>query len=447
VQETCMTMQRMRALEAVGPGCDPLLLNPFAESRCVEAEAEAAAVVAASGAAVALADASSSAADPLVSDATPFVSSIASSIRRAEEIRRSKSSWLFAVLPGLQNKEQEQHEEDIDPELDGAHYKTADELLLLNNAHDQPFSLKNFTYAAKLFAYELEPLMRGIACMKYLRDWENPIVTLLTVICLMQMCIRDCLGYLPAVVMLINIGVIGVLKYYPDALAIALGSEEEDAARLKAAHAAAGNMNAGMNEEGIVGATPMSPASTTELREYLDDPAALSDADRPHAVKSIVVASSPARPAKIATAVPVAQPIAAGGAVKEAGFFDKLVHYRDVATKTRNYLHSIQNGIGRQNIKMMKIEGLYKWRSPQVTQRYLGIMCGAFVVLALIPFRFIFPFIGQRSTYAGTRPHAHIHTRTYTHTLRQSRKPIHVHERTQINRQTYVAPAHSLMPW
>jgi hypothetical protein len=377
VQETCMTVQRMRALEAVGHGCNPLLLNPFPgynlqalpSSKPRPAE-----------------DTSSSSSAP---EAPSFVSSIQASISRAETIRKSKSSWLFKVLPGLQNKEQE-NAEDIDPELAAQQYKTAEELLKLQQAHEQPFSLKNFAYNVKLFRYEIEPLMLFIALVKRVRDWENPIVTLMTVMMLLNMSYRDYLMYLPALLILINIVIVAVLRYYPNAIWVALGGPQAEAA---------GGGPPQIEKGGADGAMR---AEAKEEVEASTDFAATS---------ASAASSSSSAKSSIPTAQPVAHSVGGHATKKDKdepeGLLAKLKNYRDVAVKTKDYLHSVQNNIAEQNVKFMKVEGLYKWRSPLVTQKFFAMLCGGFLVMVFIPFRFIFPVLGQATRNSGSERRIH----------------------------------------
>ncbi len=44
-------------------------------------------------------------------------------------------------------------------------------------------------------------------------------------------------------------------------------------------------------------------------------------------------------------------------------------------------------------MKLLKIEGLYKWRSYNATKKWLFMLTIALFVLIFIPFRYIFPLI------------------------------------------------------
>ena len=365
VQETCMTIQRMRALESVGHGCDPLLLNPFPgyDLNLSLKPQEKLAVKQANG----MAEEVGAGVVPSPASASSFVSSIQDSINRADAIRKSKSSWLFKVLPGLQNKEEENLQEDIDPELAALKYKTAEELLKLRQGHEQPFSLKNFAYNVKLFRYEIEPLMLFIALVKRVRDWENPIVTLMTIMLLLNMAYRDYLMYLPAMLIFLNIAIVAILRYYPNAVWSFLGGETK-AEKEKGGDASVAASSAIVEELGPDG---------LPIEEEFDG------ASTSH---------SSSGKSSIPTAHPVTTPTKKD---EPEGLLAKLKNYRDVAVKTKDYLHSVQNSVGEQNVKFMKLEGLYKWRSPQVTQKFFLMLCAGFLVMVFIPFRFIFPVLGQ----------------------------------------------------
>lgn len=384
IQETCMTMIRMRALESVGNGCDPLMLNPFSDEN-MASTAEAAAAASTS---------SSSAPSAAVSE---FVANIQASIAKTESIRKSKSSWLFKVLPGLQSSKDAAIEEDIDPEVAATTYKTAEELKRMQHSHDQPFTLRNLAYQLKLFRHSIEPLIAFVALVRRVRDWENPLVTLSTIMILLNMAYRDLLMYLPAIIVLINIGIVAALKYWPNFLSVALGAAygngpgEEDGQHQpspSAAHAAS------LVDDG----EGLSP----ESRQIIQDGGKHTSPDPTRTASSSTspsksTASTSSSSSSSSTAV-VAQPASASSSAssskkEDAGLLARLKNYRDVAVRTRDYLHSVQNSLGEKNVTFMKIEGLYKWRSPDVTQKYFLMLCAAFLVLTFIPFRFIFPIL------------------------------------------------------
>lgn len=439
VQETCMSLLRMRALEAVGTGTEPLLLNPFSDENIVATRRTAAhappllpvplsAAAASAAGAGSASSASSSCADPSSASgggtgnaslsiepgtaSQSFVASIAASISRADLIRKSKSSWLFAVLPGLQDRAKEGLEEDIDPEFAAASYKTAEELALLSRVVEQPFSLRNFAYNVKLFRHEIEPLMQFFALVRRVRDWENPLLTLITVMLLLNMAYRDLLSYLPAMVVLLNIAVVATLKYWPDAIQAALAGKE-DAAKPR------DDSNGGMVIEDVSDESIMAAVERDQAAEAAAAAAGDSGGGGGGAASSSSSSSFSGK-----AAIPTAQPVPPSASKKDKdrekekggsdndGLLAKLKNYRDVAVRTKEYLHSVQNTIGEHNVRFMKLEGLYKWRTPTVTQKFFAQLCLVFLVLVFIPFRFIFPVLGQQEMMMQGA-HACLHAGTH----------------------------------
>jgi len=400
VQETSMSLLRMRALEAVEPMTDPLLLNPFSDDNIVATQRAidgrlppATALSPASTATTTIVPAGAGGLGASVASQS-FVSAIARSISHAEAIKKSKSSWLFAVLPGLQDRAKEKLEDDIDPEFAAhSHYKTAEELAVLARAVEQPFSLKNFAYNVKLFRHQLEPVMQFFALVRRIRDWENPLLTLCTVLLLLNMAYRDLLSYLPALLVLAQIVVIATLRYYPNAVNYALGVADRNNT---------GSASAG-KKDGDEAEHPHPAASGAVIEDITDENGEERDAHAAGSSSGRAAGSTPSKTVPVALAVSgssAPKPAASAGdsessssSSSSGGLLSKLKNFRDVAVRTKEYLHSVQNQIGEYNVKMMKIEGLYKWRSPDVTQKFFLMLCGAFIVLAWVPFRFIFPVL------------------------------------------------------
>jgi len=78
---------------------------------------------------------------------------------------------------------------------------------------------------------------------------------------------------------------------------------------------------------------------------------------------------------------------------KELTLLQKLRNYRSVFDKTKDGLANAQNTIGEINQRMMKVDGLYKWRVTKPSLQFFGYCLAGFVVLVIVPFRFIFPFV------------------------------------------------------
>lgn len=96
LQETHDTLCRMYALEGISPTVDPLLLSPFRYGTAEEKQ--------------------------------NFVHSISALVDKNDNVRKSKSKWIYKVLPGLQNEGKDAKDHvDIDPEMK-FEYKTIDEL-------------------------------------------------------------------------------------------------------------------------------------------------------------------------------------------------------------------------------------------------------------------------------------------------------------------------------
>lgn len=361
LQETFETIRRMRALEGISVTVQPLLLSPF--RNCSTA------------------------------DEVSYISSLNGVLNKHAAIKKSKSHWLYSVLPGLQTdggaqhpshksssgKEEKNNEQtdDIDPEWK-FEYKTMDEL---NKRVDEkePFSLKAFGYNVKLFRAQIEPFLAFYRLLKQLRNWENPYITFMTIALLLNMAYRDNLCYLPAIFILCHIILLLVFKYSPDSVSKWLGTDmygrEEEEWEEVDPSTMAGTVPLGNTI--IVNPSPITPPSDVSASG-----AALPIAS-PHNPASSVVSGVSRWRRKIKE--------------EESGLLAKLKNYRNVAMKTKDHLESLQHSIHDANVKLMKYEGLYKWRSPVITNKFLMILCGVFLALVFVPFRFIFPLIGNKT--------------------------------------------------
>ena len=335
LQETFDLVRRMKALEAVATHVDPLKLNPYGDFS-----------------------------DTAQQD---WLRRIRDVVKRTERVKDSKKTWLTNILPGLsRGVESKSHKaEDIDPEFRPV-YKTMEEM----NAEvkeAEPFSVKAFSYHVKLFSRQLQPVIALWTFVNSVRNWDSPLLTSAVVAFLLNMCYRDFLVYLPALIILANITAVVVFHFNPEALTEYLDRLDKE----KEAEAA-------VEEESSTGSAPV--------------------------IISTVGASAAATPG-VSPNVPVATAVtvvrrrgdhAAGkdGAKHEpTGLLAKLKEYRDVAVKTKDHLETVQHGLAQVNLKMMRVEGLYKWNSPRTTGKFVAILVVLFFVLIVVPFRFIFPII------------------------------------------------------
>lgn len=162
-----------------------------------------------------------------------------------------------------------------------------------------------------------------------------------------------------------------------------------------------------------------------------------------HSASAASGAAAVASPTSSPSALPVAAAVDKADKKRkkeQTGLLAKLRNYKDVAIRTRDTLENVQNQIAEWNVLLMKIEGyaiqhgctdtqplvmlcyvimllslhscavccaplfvccccsLYRWRAPATTEKFLFLLIGVFFVFVLIPFRFIFPFIGNAAT-------------------------------------------------
>ena len=369
LQESFDLVRRMKALESVGSHIEPLKLNPYGD----------------------------------FSDQAQqnWVARVRDVVRQTERVKDSKKSWLTSILPGLSNDGGEVNGTklaDIDPEFqhqykvslhshaDAADAATAAPVLSPLTAaaavcpcvpqtmeemneevkEAEPFSVKAFSYNVKLFVRQIQPVIAFIAMLKRIRNWDDPPVTIAVVAFLLNMCWQDLLGYLPAIVVLLNVSLLLVFRHNPDALQDYLAekdADEDDA-----------------DEDSTTGSAPV-------IISTLSAPAAAA------AAGGSAVCGADGLP--VATAVTVVHKKQTKEPSREqhTGLLAKLREYRDVAVRTKDHLETVQHGLADVNVKSLRVEGLFKWRNEEATRTLLLLLSAAFFVLVLVPFRFIFPFV------------------------------------------------------
>ena len=336
LQESFDLVRRMKALESIAPHVEPLKLNPYGD----------------------------------FSDAAQqdWVRRIRDVVKKTERVKDSKKSWLTNILPGLSGAAESKgvkQVDDIDPEFKPA-YKTMEEM---NEEvkEAEPFSVKAFSYNVKLFARQVQPLIALMTLVQQVRNWDNPLLTFGIVAFLLNMAYRDFLVYLPAIAILANIAAILIFRLNPDVItqyldALEKVKEEEEL----------------VEEESTTGSAPV----------------IISTVAGNAAASPGVCATVP-----LATAVTVVRKKDTGKDKEHAqqhapvGLLAKLKEYRDVAVKTKDHLETVQHGLAAVNLKTLRVEGLFKWNSQKTTGKFLGILCALFVVMVVVPFRFIFPII------------------------------------------------------
>ena len=335
LQESFDLVRRMKALESIAPHVEPLKLNPYGD----------------------FGDAAQQ----------EWVRRIRDVVKRTERVKESKKSWLTNILPGLSGGAESKgakQVEDIDPEFKPA-YKTMEEM---NEEvkEAEPFSVKAFSYNVKLFARQMQPLVALWTFVNQVRNWDNPLLTASIVAFLLNMCYRNYLVYLPSIVILACIAAIVVFRLNPDIItqyldALEKVKEEEEL----------------VEEESTTGSAPVIISTVAGNAAPTPGTAAAV----PLATAVTVVRKKESRE-KEGT-----HPNAA------SGLLAKLKEYRDVAVKTKDHLETVQHGLGEVNLKTLRVEGLFKWSSQKTTTKFLTILCALFLVLTLVPFRFIFPVI------------------------------------------------------
>ena len=329
LQETFDLLRRMRALEHV-PGLhfDAAKLNPYGEF------------------------------DDKGKD--DFIRRIREVVRKTERVKDSKKNWLTSILPGLAGEKEgikghkgEHGIDDIDPEFKPA-YKTLEEM---NKQAEEvePFSVKNFSYNVKLFSRQLQALIFVFGVVSKVRNWENPLVTVSFVAFLLNMCYRNYLVYLPAMVILLNIIILIVFKFDPDFIQNYLDEEKKREAEQEAL------------EDSTTNSAPVIISTITSTASTPNPASAPCASPNPAAAAAAAAAGAACQP--IASAVTVVRPKADAHKKKEepTGLLAKLKEYRDVAVKTKDHLETVQHGLHDINMKTLRVEGLYKWYVPILT--------------------------------------------------------------------------------
>lgn len=319
LQETFDLLRRMRALESLAPHIDPMKLNPYGDFSDIEQQR--------------------------------FVQRVRDIVKQNEKVKDSKKTWLTTILPGLAANGKEKGSvkgakiEDIDPEF--GTYKTFEEM---NHASKEvePFSVKTFSYNVKLFSRQLQPVIALYTIVKSLRNWDRPEFTVAVIMFLLNMCYRDFLSYIPAIIVLCNIVILIIYGWFPEEFNAWL--EGKDAAEMT----------------GVAGdeAAPVIISQVSDGEMNVASAITVVDRNKPK--------PEPSEP---------------------QGLLAKIRMYRDLAFKTKDSLQTVQNELGEINLKTMRVEGLYKWRTPQATWKFFGLLCVLFALLSFIPFRFILPFI------------------------------------------------------
>jgi hypothetical protein len=410
--ETCETLRRMKAMENINNNftLDLSCLNPFGNGTETEINS--------------------------------YIQSLQSLVLRSENVKKSKSNWLSRVLPGLVQSggnivDNQGNSLDIDPEMkfDSSTAAAAEER--------EAFSIKSFAYNIRLAKYQLETLFAFFALLGKLRNWENPFATLFTIAVLLNMSYRDYLSYIPALVIFINIIILLIMNQYPQLLADSLtqnkhnqsynhneeeefnnstnnnhnsnhsNAEDNNPATVSAPSASTNANNSivivSPAVSGTVSPSVINPNTLNSLtgKDYLAGTAA-NDNNNKHATitssnksplspNSVPSAFPPGNNNNTAAAAAAAAPFVSSSSSskksKPVGLIEKFHHYREVAENTRSHLEAAQNSIHRFNVKLFKLEGLYKWTTPAASLRWLIMLVIALLVFLYIPFRYVFPFI------------------------------------------------------
>ena len=354
LQETFDLVRRMRALEHIaGISVDASKLNPYGDF------------------------------DDRGKD--EFVRRIREVVRTTQRVRDSKQNWLTKILPGLAGEKDgvkgskgEHGLDDIDPEFKPA-YKTLAEME--KTAEEQePFSVKNFSYNVKLFSQQLQAVIFFLSLVSKVRNWDNPLVTASIVAVLLNMCYRNYLVYLPAIVILVNIAILVTFYFHPHMVENYLAEQKKKEAEQE------------LLEDSTTNSAPVIVSTISTSSSATPHAGA---APHVHANGDVSPTPCSAAAQPIASAVTVVKPKADAHKKKEepSGLLAKLKEYRDVAVKTKDHLESVQHGLHDVNMKMLRVEGLYKWAKFDTTLKFFCLMVAVFFLLVLIPFRFLFPFI------------------------------------------------------
>jgi hypothetical protein len=78
---------------------------------------------------------------------------------------------------------------------------------------------------------------------------------------------------------------------------------------------------------------------------------------------------------------------------KKRGLLGTLKHYSALAYKTKDRLRTAQNLLGEINEDLVRVQGLYQWRAPLQSRKLALLSLAAALLLALVPFRMLFPLV------------------------------------------------------
>jgi len=249
----------------------------------------------------------------------------------------------------------------------------------------------------RLFKANLDPLIAFAALLMKLKSWENPLASFCVLALLLNMAMRDLLVYFPAIVVFCNI--LLVVPFHVDPLALqkwlrigpfADSEVENTETSVETIVNASPNLEKPQEEH-----PPLQHASTQSqlsprVHARLLHSASVSEAgaDSPSLTSRPNYVNSPR--SRMGSALHTSAPEKPKKEEEQLSLLARLKKYRDVAYNTKDYLQSVQHSLYQLNMKMLRVDGLYKWNNPLTTWKFLILLTLAFLWLVFVPFKYLF---------------------------------------------------------
>jgi len=335
-------------------------------------------------------------------------------VKIADQIHSSKTSWVFDLFPKLRSDTRnEQLESDVDHEVKfyPSEFKRAEQGRPVTK-----FNYKVFTNNFSQFWDLLEPFLLTWSFFGRLKRWEYPMLSAFVLLVLLNLAYRDYISYIPALLFLTNVSVVILGRINPELLSRVKNFCEDHERE---------TLNEEENKE-VRTELKLEENNKKELEEDLSTSVkkrrkSISAIDKRDenvdqekvAIVTKVECTDPSKkttktfiniaPPKVSTPKDSARTIeirpdsptslssvdgeSTNGKKEELGFFEKL---KRMQRRAISKLELAQNTLIMFNQRLMRIDGLYKWRNETASLKYLLYNLFLLTVCLLVPFRYLF---------------------------------------------------------